>query len=112
MSLERKKVESAVMTLDRSSIIRKVRSASPSSLAASRSPIPWVPLKYRSIRKMMPKMELQKNSPTQPMRPHLNLRPSSVLFRLSLERTFGRRSQITPALGQVASVTRGVMTFK
>ena len=40
MSWERKKVESAVMTLDRSRIIRNVRSASPSSLAASRSPIP------------------------------------------------------------------------
>ncbi|MCH7890319.1 MAG: LLM class flavin-dependent oxidoreductase, partial [Gemmatimonadetes bacterium] len=44
-SSDRKKVESAVMTLDRSRIIRNVRRASPNSLAASRSPIPWVPRK-------------------------------------------------------------------
>ena len=106
MSRERKKVESAVMTLDRSSIIRNVRSASPNSLAARRSPIPWVPLKYSSIRKMMPKMKVQKNTPTRPKMPHLNLRSSSVLLRFSLDRTFGPSSQRTPELGCVTPFKR------
>ena len=87
------------MTLDRSSIIRNVRSASPNSLAARRSPIPWVPLKYSSIRKMMPKMKVQKNTPTKPKMPHLNLRPSSVLLRFSLDRTFGPAAREHPSSG-------------
>ncbi len=93
------------MTLERSRIIRKVRSASPSSFQANRSPMPWVPRKYSSIRKMTTKMNDQKNSPTKASTPHLKRCPSSLLVRWSFDRIFGRSSQRIPGPRKVVSFT-------
>jgi hypothetical protein len=64
------------MTFESTRIIRNVTKASPSSFAESTSPMPWVPRKYRSIRKMTPKISPQKKTPTVPSRKALNARPS------------------------------------